>query len=191
MLQPTTLHSEKITLEPIASKHLAELLIAGQDPSIWRWVPTNYCRSIEALNVWLDENAKFDPQSQLTFAIIDNETRTVVGTTRLFRLDPHNLSAEVGHTFIGKPWQRTHINTHAKHLILSYAFEQLKLVRVTIVTNEKNNQSRTAILRLGAHFEGIAYKCRRSPDGSFRNSANYSIIDTTWPEVKKRLRAWL
>ncbi|MEM7294665.1 MAG: GNAT family protein, partial [Pseudomonadota bacterium] len=108
---------------------------------IWRWVPTNYCRSPSTIQTWLDDNAKFNPQAQLTFAIIDIDTHTVVGTTRLFRLDSHNLSAEVGHTFIGVPWQRSYVNTHAKHLILTYAFEQLNLVRVTICTNEKNDKS--------------------------------------------------
>ncbi|MBQ4850442.1 GNAT family N-acetyltransferase [Pseudoalteromonas sp. MMG012] len=191
MLTPTTLSSHKITLEPIAQKHLKQMLIAGQDASIWRWVPTNYCRSPSTLQTWLDDNAKFNPQAQLTFAIIDIDTHTVVGTTRLFRLDSHNLSAEVGHTFIGVPWQRSYVNTHAKHLILTYAFEQLNLVRVTICTNEKNDKSRSAILRLGAKLEGIAYKNRLSPDGTFRNSAIHSITDDTWPEVKRFLESRL
>lgn len=191
MLTPITLSSSKVTLEPIAQKHLAELFVAGQDPSIWRWVPTNYCLSEATLQTWLETTAKFDEEQQLTFAIIDNESHRVVGTTRLFLLDKHNLSAEVGHTFIGVPWQRSYVNSHAKHLILNYAFEQLKLVRVTICTNEKNEKSRNAIIRIGAQFEGIAYKNRRAPNGSFRNSAIHSVTDTLWPSVKQRLEHFL
>ncbi|KAF7764286.1 hypothetical protein PCIT_b0244 [Pseudoalteromonas citrea] len=191
MITPVTLSSSRVTLEPIAQKHLAELFIAGQDPSIWRWVPTNYCLSRDTLQTWFDKDAQFYADQQLTFAIIDNDSKVVVGTTRLFLLDKHNLSAEVGHTFIGVPWQRSYINSHAKHLILHYAFEQLKLVRVTICTNEKNDKSRNAIMRLGAQLEGIAYKNRRSPDGTFRNSAIHSITDTLWPTVKQRLESYL
>ncbi|HEA15094.1 MAG TPA: N-acetyltransferase, partial [Pseudoalteromonas prydzensis] len=111
----------------------------------------------------------------------------VLGTTRLFRLDKQNRSAEIGHTFIAKQWQRSFVNTHAKYLLLQYAFDELGLVRITFNTHEQNQKSRNAITRLGARFECIRYKDRLLADGSYRNTAQFSIIDEQWPTIKSQL----
>ncbi|CAM4199960.1 GNAT family N-acetyltransferase [Pseudoalteromonas byunsanensis] len=191
MFEKYSLKTQKVALQPLTQQHLGELFEAGQDPRLWRWILTNYCKTPEILNDWFWQTAQFDAQQQLVMAIVDQAGNKVVGTTRLFRLDTYNLSAEIGHTFIGVPWQRSYVNTHSKYLLLKYAFETLNLVRVTFCTHESNQQSRNAIARLGARFEGIHFKDRLLADGNFRNSARFSIIDEQWPEVKAKLEEQL
>ncbi|ESP90747.1 MULTISPECIES: GNAT family N-acetyltransferase [Pseudoalteromonas] len=191
MLKAMTLSTNKVRLEPLSQAHLGQLQQVGQAEELWRWVPSRYCQSQEVLQTWFEQTAQFDPQEQVVFAIIDAQTNQVAGNTRIFRLDTHNLQAEIGHTFIGLDWQRSHINTHAKYLLLQHAFETLGLVRIEFQTHEQNHKSRSAIARLGAHFEGIHLKNRKLPDGSFRNTARFSIIDDMWPDIKQRLGSWL
>lgn len=179
--------TNKVILEPLSHKHLNGLYKAGQHPNVWQWVLINYTKSHDTLKEWFLTQAQFNKNEQIVFAIIDKGTQQVVGTTRLFKLDKFNLSAEIGHTFISNDWQRTYINTHAKYLLLKYAFDELNLVRITFNTHEKNQKSRNAIIRLGAHFEGLAYKDRKLSDGSYRNTAKFSIVDEQWPDVKSQL----
>lgn len=141
----------------------------------------------KTIEQWFYGSAQFDESEQLVVAIIDKDSGKLAGNSRLFRLDKLNLSAEIGHTFIGTEFQRTHVNTHAKYLLLKYAFEAIGLVRVQFQTHEFNHKSRNAISRLGAHFEGLSLKDRRLPDGSYRNTARFAITDEMWPEVKARL----
>ncbi|WP_440056586.1 GNAT family N-acetyltransferase (plasmid) [Pseudoalteromonas sp. T1lg65] len=191
MLHPVTLSSEKVTLTPLQSSHLIDLLELGQDPMVWQWLFNNYCQNQSVISKWFNETAQFDENEQLVMAVEDKVTGQLAGNTRLFRLDKQHLSAEIGHTFIGTKFQRTHVNTHAKYLLLKHAFEDLRLVRVQFQTHENNQRSRNAIARLGAHFEGLMLKDRKLPDGSYRNTARYVITDDMWPEVKKNLEAKL
>jgi RimJ/RimL family protein N-acetyltransferase len=103
---------------------------------------------------------------------------------------PHRR-LEIGTTWIGKSFQRTAINTEAKYLMLRHAFETLSCIAVDLRTHEKNHQSRAAIERLGAKLDGILRNHRILPDGSLRNTASYSIIDTEWPALKAKLEARL
>lgn len=183
--------TNNVALEPLTESHLAGLYKAGQHPDIWQWVLSNYTKTPTTLQQWFEKTAQFNRSEQLVFAIIDKLTNQVVGTTRIFRLDIHNLNAEIGHTFLSKAAQRTYVNTHAKYLLLSYAFDELGLVRINFNTHEKNEKSRDAITRLGAQFEGIAKKDRRLDDGSYRNTAKFSIIDEYWPRIKKQLEKQL
>lgn len=183
--------SDMLLLTPLEDKHLGGLYQAGQDPQIWRWVLMNYTKTPQTLNDWFINTAQFDAEQQVVFAIIDKTSEQVLGTTRLFRLDKKNRSAEIGHTFIGVPWQRSFVNTHAKYLLLRYAFDELGLVRISFNTHEQNQKSRNAIARLGARFEGIAYKDRLLADGSYRNTAQFSIIDQQWPTIKSQLEGKL
>jgi RimJ/RimL family protein N-acetyltransferase len=94
---------------------------------------------------------------------------------------------EIGSTWLGKPWQRTRINTEAKYLLLRHAFEVLGAVRVQLKTDSRNVASQRAIERLGAIREGILRKHMLSQQGFMRDSVLYSIIDDDWPTIKGRL----
>jgi RimJ/RimL family protein N-acetyltransferase len=115
----------------------------------------------------------------------------VVGSTRFWKIDRANRKLEIGHTWLAASVQRSSINTEAKYLLLTYAFEKLDCVRVQFTTDELNEKSRAAILRLGAQQEGIVRHERIMPDGRKRNSVRFSIIDDEWPRVREGLRARL
>jgi RimJ/RimL family protein N-acetyltransferase len=111
----------------------------------------------------------------------------VAGSTRYMNIDKPNRHVEIGSTWIGRPWQRTAVNTEAKYLMLRHAFEQLGCHRVELKTDVLNERSRNAILRIGAKHEGVFRKHVVCDSGRVRDSAWFSIIDTEWPEVKAAL----
>lgn len=124
----------------------------------------------------------------LTFATIDKSSNgKIAGSTRFMKADLPNKRIEIGFTFLGKTWQRSRINTEAKLLMLSHAFETLNLNRVELLTDYLNSNSRRAILRLGAKEEGILRSHMVMPDGRVRDSVLYSITKNDWPGVKQNL----
>jgi RimJ/RimL family protein N-acetyltransferase len=151
-------------------------------------MPINRSATHDIARPWMqeavDEMAK---GLQLAYVTIDKKTDKVIGSTRLFRCNERDKSIELGHTFITPEFQRSYVNSHAKYLLLRHAFEHLKMTRVEICTHENNQQSRNAIARIGGHFEGVLRKHRRAPNGDYRNTALFSIIDEEWPQVKKQL----
>lgn len=121
------------------------------------------------------------------YLIKDVQTGETVGSSRYIDIDIKNKSLEIGSTWITTKWQRTHINTATKLLMLENAFEHLKINRVSLQTDSRNLQSVKAIEKIGATFEGKLRKHRVCQDGNNRDSMLFSIIDTEWPEVKDRL----
>ncbi len=194
MLQPTlkpiTLETSLIRLEPMNMQHLNGFILAGNSPKVWQHMPINRSASHEVARPWMQEAIDEMAQGlQLAFITIDKKSNKVIGSTRLFRFNEKDKSIELGHTFITPEFQRSYVNSHAKYLMLKHAFEELKMVRVEICTHENNQQSRNAIARIGGQFEGILRKNRRAPNGDYRNTALFSILDEEWPQVKSKLLA--
>ena len=127
----------------------------------------------------------------MPFAIVRRDTDQIVGSARFWKIDRANRKLEIGHTWLSQSAQRSSINTEAKVLLLTFAFDVMQCVRVQFTTDELNEKSRAAILRIGAKQEGIVRHERIMPDGRKRNSARFSIIDIEWPEVKAMLEARL
>jgi RimJ/RimL family protein N-acetyltransferase len=123
----------------------------------------------------------------LPFVIVRRDTGLLVGSTRFWKIDRTNRKLEIGHTWLSSSAQRSGINTEAKYLLLSYAFEVMHCVRIQLTTDELNKRSRAAILHIGAKQEGIIRHERIMPDGRKRNSVRFSMIDTEWPDIKARL----
>lgn len=115
----------------------------------------------------------------------------VVGTTRFYEIIPADRRVAIGYTWLSKSAQRTAVNTESKLLLLAHAFEHWQCVRVELVTDVLNRQSRAAILRLGAKEEGTLRRHMIMPNGRIRDSVCFSIIREEWPEVKARLAAKL
>jgi len=111
----------------------------------------------------------------------------IVGSTRFYEIFSNDRKCAIGYTWLAKSAQRTPINTECKLLLLTHAFETWKCVRVELITDVLNAQSRAAILRLGAKEEGILRKHLILPTGRVRDSVFYSITDDEWPEVKAAL----
>ena len=128
---------------------------------------------------------------QAGFAQIEQVTGRVVGSTTYLDISRRDRRLEIGSTWIGKPWQRTGVNTEAKYLLLRHGFEDLGAVRVQLKTDKRNLQSQAAIERLGAVREGVLRKHMLVHDGVIRDTVMYSIIADEWPSVKQRLEAKL
>jgi len=189
-LTPITLETSLIKLVPMSLQYLDDYCLAGDYPQVWQHMPINRCQNSEIAQAWMQEAIDEMSQGlQLAFITIDKKTDKVIGSTRLFRYNEKDKMIELGHTFITPDFQRSYVNSHAKYLMLKHAFEHLKMARVEICTNENNEQSRNAIARIGGHFEGVMRKHRRSPDGNYRNTALFSIIDNEWSQVKNKLLA--
>lgn len=132
-----------------------------------------------------------DGQSQgceLPFVIISKLSNQIVGTSRFYEIAPADRKVVIGYTWLARSAQRTPINTEAKLLLLTHAFETWKCVRIELVTDVRNEQSRAAILRLGAKQEGILRKHLILPSGRVRDSVVFSIVDDEWPDVKASLQ---
>src|SRR5207249_11767982 len=112
------------------------------------------------------------------------------GSTRFFDFQRWSSgidAVEIGHTWLSAQAQRTAVNTEAKLLMLRHAFETWRCVRVTLKTDERNERSRRAIERLGAHLDGVLRAYQQGADGAPRNTAYYTILAGEWPEVKSGL----
>ena len=118
----------------------------------------------------------------------DGKPGKVVGSTRLFNVDAANKRLEIGHTWYAKSVQRTAVNTECKLLLLTHAFETLGCIAVEFRTHWMNHQSRAAIARLGAKQDGVLRNHQRMPDGSFRDTVVFSIIESEWLTVKRHLQ---
>lgn len=186
----TTLSTDKITLRPLTIEHLDDFYQAGAFPEVWMWSLPNQCTSITQAKAWLIQSLDNVKQGEhVVFSIFDNQSGELVGSTRYCEISNENRTLEIGFTFITPKYQRTYVNTHAKYCLLKHAFEHLNAIRVQFKTHEKNEKSRNAIGRLGAKFEGVLRHQRILPDGSFRNTAIFSVINNEWLHIKKSLKA--
>jgi RimJ/RimL family protein N-acetyltransferase len=182
------LSTDKVILRPLNIEHLHAFYQAGSYPEIWRWSLPDKCTSIETTQSWIEYSVEMTEQGKhFAFAIFDKETDEFVGSTRFCTMKSEDRNLEIGFTFITPKYQRSYINTHAKYCLLKFAFEALNVIRVEFKTHDKNEKSRNAISRLGASFEGVLRNQRILSDGTFRNTAIFSIIDSEWEGVKRQL----
>ncbi len=186
-----TLTGTTVELQPLQREHAAALVEAAADGELWNLNVTNV-RGPETVGKYLDlALAGRAAGTMIPFAIVRRDGGQVVGSTRFWKVDRVNRKLEIGHTFLAQSTQKTAVNTESKLLLLTYAFDVLECVRVQFTTDELNEKSRAAILRLGAVQEGIVRHERIMPDGRKRNSVRFSIIDSEWPQVKANLQAKL
>ena len=123
----------------------------------------------------------------LPFATIDKKSGRVAGSTRFGNIDKANRRVEIGWTWLGKEFQRSHVNTEAKYLMLKHAFEVWGCFRVEFKTDVINEKSRNALKRIGAKEEGILRRHQITATGRVRDSVYYSILDLEWPGVRREL----
>ncbi|MEA2594525.1 MAG: N-acetyltransferase [Thermomicrobiales bacterium] len=187
VVEPVTLEGRRVRLEPIGHEHADDLVVAAGDRVIWRYIPLDPS-STESMRTWIDGSiADREAGTVLRFAIVDRASGRAVGSTSLFDIRPKDRGIEIGWTWLGRDAQRTGINTECKHLLLRHCFETLGAIRVQLKTHRLNFESRRAIERIGAQFEGILRNHTIMPDGSYRDSAYYSIIECEWPAVRRHL----
>lgn len=186
---PVILAGQHVRLEPLSLDHEEALIAAADDGELWNStvsiVPSR-ARMAGYIETALNEQAH---GRALPFVIIRKSSGQVVGSTRFFHIEREHRRVEIGYTWLAASAQRTVVNTEAKLLLLTHAFERWQCIRVEFFTDVLNQQSRTAILRLGAKQEGVLRNHMVMPSGRYRDSVCFSIIDAEWPEVKARLEA--
>ena len=183
------MESEHLFILPLTEVHIPSLYEAiGSDPEIYRWLPFSTPQNMEEFSKILEGFIRDSAAGlRVAHAVILKEGNRPIGTTSFLDLNPTHNSIEIGSTFYSKDFWRSFVNTEAKFLMLSEAFEVRGVERVTLKTDSLNQRSRNAIERIGAKFEGILRHHMRRPDGSWRDSAYFSILREEWPDVKQSL----
>ncbi len=187
-VEPIALTGEIVRLEPLRKEHAETLFRAAQDSTIWSYMPYNPSISLTAMHEWIDGALGAQANgSDVPFVIIQLATGDVVGSTRYLTIVPRDRGLEIGGTWLAQSVRRTAVNTECKYLLLRHAFETLRAIRVQFKTDSRNLVSQHAIERLGAMKEGILRNHMILPDGYYRHSVYYSILDTEWATVKANL----
>lgn len=189
---PVVLYGDAVKLEPLDPSHADDLLAAGADPDIWRYMPMAQPDTVVQVRKWIDDAWKLAATGeQLPFAIVDPETGRAVGSTRYLDIHRNWRTLEIGWTWLAASVQRSAVNTETKLLLLKHAFDDQGALRVQFKTDARNLRSQQAIERLGAVKEGVLRKFRIAHDGFVKDVVFYSILDNEWPAVKERLVARL
>jgi RimJ/RimL family protein N-acetyltransferase len=185
-VQPV-LVGKTVELQPLQREHASALLDAAADGQLWNMKLT-VVPGPETIQGYITTALEGQRAGTvMPFVIVRRDTGSIVGSTRFWKIDRANRKMEIGHTWLSASVQRSGVNTEAKYLLLAHAFEVMSAVRVQFTTDELNERSRAAILRVGAKQEGIVRHERIMPDGRKRNSVRFSIIDSEWPDVKAML----
>lgn len=186
-IEPVTLEGEHVRLVPLTREHEAALTAAASDGELWKLWYT-FVPSPDKTRGYID--TALDMRDRLgahPFAVIDAKTGDVVGSTRFFNVDEANRRLEIGHTWYARRVQKTALNTEAKLLLLTHAFDKLDAIAVEFRTHFMNHASRTAIARLGAKQDGILRNHQVGRDGVMRDTVVFSIIQSEWPAVRANL----
>ncbi|SEN49591.1 Protein N-acetyltransferase, RimJ/RimL family [Luteibacter sp. UNCMF331Sha3.1] len=187
-MAPDRLESAWVTLEPLALGHIAPLERAAADGQLWDlWFtsvpgPGRMADYVEAA-LRGQEEGRMAP-----WVVRENGSGEIVGSTRYYDIVADPSRVAIGYTWYARRWQRSHVNTACKHLLLSNAFQNVGAVAVEFHTDAYNLDSQRAIEKLGAKREGVLRAHKRRNDGSLRDTVCYSILATEWPDVDRWLQ---
>lgn len=185
------LEGQHTRLEPLREDHIEALWTVADHPDIWRYMPFDASTFAGFANYLKDQLRQHAQGQSMPFATIHAPSNTPVGATSFLAVNEAHRRVEIGATWITPAHQRSAINTEAKMLQLTDAFERLDCLRVELKTDSLNLRSQTAIARLGATEEGTFRNHMVMPDGRIRHTVWFSITREEWPEVKQGLEARL
>lgn len=187
-IKPVVLAGRHVRLEPLTEAHIPALAEIGVEQPFWDFMLYGNINTVDDMRSWvLDILARAARGTDLPFVAVQLASGRVAGATRYLNIVPQDRGLEIGGTWYGPEFQRTVVNTECKYLLLQHAFETLGCIRVQLKTDQRNERSQRAIERIGAVKEGVLRNHMILPDGRYRNSVFYSILDTEWVEVRKRL----
>lgn len=191
-IEKCTLEGARVRLEPLdIARHREGLAAAIEDGALWELPVTTVPYPQELPAFFKAAETAFAAGRELAFATIDLASGRIVGSTRFRNIEAAHRRVEIGFTFIAASWQRSHINTEAKYLMLRHAFEHWPCNRVELLTDVLNTKSRAAIQRIGAQQEGILRQHMVMRGGRIRDSVIFSITRPEWPGVKQQLELQL
>ena len=186
-IEPVVLEGESVRLEPLEASHHDALVEAASDGQLWTLGYTRVPRPEEMHDAISRALASQGAGLLMPFTIRLRETGRVVGQTTFCNIEANHRRIEIGGTWIARSVHRTATNTESKLLLLRHAFDQLNCIAVEFRTHWLNQQSRTAIERLGAKQDGVLRSHRIMPDGTRRDTVVYSILEHEWPPVHNEL----
>ncbi|GAA0887525.1 GNAT family N-acetyltransferase [Rhodanobacter soli] len=180
---PIRLQDDYVVLEPLSLDHVPALEVAAADGELWNLTVTSVPPPGQA-GGYVEKALQGQADGlMLPFAVREVDSGDIVGSTRYYEIDAELPRLAIGYTWYAKRWQKTHLNTACKRLLLEHAFETLGCVAVAFHTDEQNEDSQRAIERLGAQREGVLRAYKRRTDGSLRNTVCFSILADEWPNV--------
>ncbi len=187
-VEPVTLADERVRLEPLAMRHLDGLLQAAADGELWNLRFTTVPEP-QHTAAYIDTALQGQAAGhRLPFAVIDVPSGRVLGSSSYHDIVPAVERLEIGYTWYARSTQRTHVNTSAKLLLMTHAFEVLGAKLVGWRTDNFNFASQRAIERLGARRDGVIRHHHLRRDGTVRDTVMYSLTAGEWPEVKAHLQ---
>ncbi|MEA2605539.1 MAG: N-acetyltransferase [Chloroflexota bacterium] len=184
---PVILGGRKVRLEPLSLEHVPRLAEVALEPAIWQWTLARPTSEAD-VRAWAEAAlAGRAAGTEFPFVTLEAATGQPIGSSRFMNIVLEHRRLEIGWTWVAPAWQRTGANREAKLLMLGHAFDVLGCRRVEFKTDSLNEPSRTALLGIGAQFEGIFRNHMVMPGGRMRHSAWYSVIDEDWPAVRSGL----
>ena len=180
------LESDRVLLRPLCLEDEEALQLIADDDSLWIYGLQDLSQPGELNTYILKALADRDNETSAVWVIIDKKSNQVAGCTRLAEISWKDERGQIGWTWIGRDFQGSGLNKEMKFLILSYGFEVLGLNRIEFKADERNHQSRQALLSIGATREGILRQHMKIHNGYIRNTVFYSILRSEWDTIKEQ-----
>jgi RimJ/RimL family protein N-acetyltransferase len=187
-VEPVTLELNGVRLEPMAASHAADLARAAQDGALWNIRVTSVPSPGDEGNYVNSALEMREAGSRMPFVVRDLSQGEIIGTTSYHDIVPAVDRVEIGYTWYAKSYQRTHVNTTCKLMLMTHAFDTLSCKVVGFRTDNFNHASQRAIERLGAKRDGVIRHHALRRDGTVRDTVIYSITSGEWPEIRAHLR---
>lgn len=180
------LETDRVLLRPLQLEDEEALQLIADDDSLWIYGLQDLSKPGE-LNKYIRKALEDrDNETTAVWVIIDKKTNKMAGCTRLAEISWKDERGQIGWTWLGRDFQGSGLNKEMKFLILSYGFDVLNLNRIELKADERNLQSRKALLSIGAKQEGILRQHMKIYDGYIRNTVFYSILSAEWDTVKEQ-----
>jgi RimJ/RimL family protein N-acetyltransferase len=176
-----------VRLEPLTPEHKDALAAAATDGQLWELWFTSVPAPHEAERYIATALEGRDTGHMLPWVVRESSSGTIVGSTRYHDIVAPIDRVEIGYTWYAKSWQRSHVNTACKLLLLRHAFDTLGCAVVGLRTDNFNFASQRAIAALGAHHDGTLRHHQPRRDGSARDSVMFSILASEWRDVERHL----
>lgn len=189
MISPTAavLEGNGVRLEPLAPSHAADFALAVPDGKLWELWYTAVPSPDRAEAYVADALAGSRAGHMVPWAVRELSTNKIIGSTRYHDVVPAIDRLEIGYTWYAASWQKSHVNTACKLLLLTHAFDTVGCAVVGLRTDNFNFNSQRAIAALGAHKDGVIRHHQARKDGTARDSVMFSILRTEWPDVQRHL----
>ena len=181
------LETDKVILRPLQHQDIASFARIANEPSLWKYF-TFLLNNSSELQRWVETALKEREEGKrIPFTIVEKATNEVCGSTSFGSISYYDKRIEIGWSWLGKYYQGTGINFHAKFCMLSYAFDVLNWERVEIKTDNLNERAKQGLRKIGATEEGVLRSHMQMPLNRRRDSIYFSILKDEWPAIKNSI----